>query len=98
MERTRVRLQLEFPDSMLGLIQDLMSVTGIRTQNEFFDSALALFKWAVDERRAGRQIASLDRARWLHREIHIPALDSVITTARTVEGTVTEKVAEQLSQ
>ena len=95
MERTHVSLHLELPDTTVGLIEELMAVTGVRSQKEFFHNALTLFKWAIDERRAGRQIASLDRARWLHREIHIPALDSVLVTAISPRGTGAEGGGER---
>jgi hypothetical protein len=45
------------------------------TKKDFFNNALTLFKWAIEERRAGRQIASLDGE--LYRELRMPALDSV---------------------
>jgi hypothetical protein len=75
MERTMVRLQLEFPESRVKAIEELMSLTGILTKKDFFNNALTLFKWAIEERRAGRQIASLDGG--LYRELRMPALDSV---------------------
>src|SRR5208282_347078 len=87
MERTMVRLQLEFPDTMVKVIEDLMSLTGLRTKKELFNNALTLFKWAIEERRAGRQIASLDGARGLYRELHMPALDSAGVTASSAAVT-----------
>ena len=71
-----VRLQLEFPDGMVKVIEDLMSVAGLRTKKEFFNNAMTLFKWAIEERRSGRQIASVDGNCGVYRELRMPALDS----------------------
>jgi hypothetical protein len=87
MARTTVRLQLEFPDRIVKVVEDLMSLAGLRTKKEFFNNALTLFKWAIEERRAGRQIASLDGAQGLYRELHMPALDSAAPTVSSAAVT-----------
>lgn len=76
-----VRLQLEFEETKVKRIEHLMTLTGIRTKKEFFNNAITLFKWAIDERCLGRQIASVDENRQVYRELRMPALDEVVATS-----------------
>ena len=77
MEHHTVRFQLEFTNGTDDRVKDLMLLTGLRSKTELFNNALTLFNWAIEERRAGRQIASFDRRNGIHNELHLPALDSI---------------------
>src|SRR5207249_1335495 len=56
------RIQFEINDTQHKMLDDLMKVTGISTKTEFLNNAFTLLEWAIEERRAGRIIASVDLA------------------------------------
>lgn len=76
------RVQLELSESRLAELKALMEVCGLSTQKELFNSALTLFEWAVNERRAGRNIASLDESTMSYKELAMPALQGVRPTQK----------------
>jgi hypothetical protein len=65
---------LEFPDDYKQIVTELMEKTGLRTQKDVFENALALFSWGVREVSRGRVIASLDEKSQTYAQIHMPAL------------------------
>ncbi len=81
-----VRLQLEMDESRLKVIEKLMQLTDLHTKKEFINNALTLFKWAIEERQHGRQIASVDAAGQAYRELRMPALDTVEAAAGASHG------------
>lgn len=72
-----VRIQLELPEEQVEALDLLSEQLGIRTRKELFNNALTLLEWAVQERKAGRFIASVDEDQTRLREILLPVLQSV---------------------
>jgi metal-responsive CopG/Arc/MetJ family transcriptional regulator len=72
-----VRIQLELPEEQVEALDQLSEQLGIRTRKELFNNALTLLEWAVQERKAGRFIASVDEDQTRLREILLPVLQSV---------------------
>ena len=72
-----VRIQLELPEEQLAEVEKLMDALNLRTKKDLFNNALTLLEWAVNERKAGRAIASVDDAKGRLREIVMPALAAV---------------------
>lgn len=72
-----VRVQLELPEEQVEALDQLSEQLGIRTRKELFNNALTLLEWAVQERKAGRFIASVDEDQTRLREILLPVLQSV---------------------
>ena len=85
-EHHTVRFQLEFTNGTDDRIKDLMLITGLRSKTEIFNNALTLFNWAIEERRAGRQIASFDRWHGIRSELHLPALDSILASDASLDN------------
>jgi len=81
MEEKKVRLQLEVSERRLAELQALMEVCDISKQKDLFNAALTLFEWAVEERRRGRTIASIDEASMKYKELAMPALSAVHAAA-----------------
>ena len=71
------RLQIDVTDQKLKAIDSLMEVCGFTTKKDLFNNALTLFQWAVEERRLGHEIASIDKASNNYRELRMPALNDV---------------------
>jgi hypothetical protein len=75
------RFNLEFPDDYKEIVAELMTKTGLRTQKDVFENALALFSWAVRETARKRVIASLDEDEKTYAQIHMPPLMKVASDA-----------------
>ncbi len=71
------RIQLELPEEQVAALDHLSEELGIRTRKELFNNALTLLEWAVQERKAGRFIASVDEDQTRLREILLPVLQAV---------------------
>lgn len=66
------RVQFILTEQGLQDFDRLMSVVRARTRKEVFNSAMALFEWAVRERLQGRAIASINEDTQKYREINMP--------------------------
>lgn len=77
-----VRIQFEFPEDKLEELEQLMLETDLRTRKDLFNNALTLFQWAVEERRRGRIIASIDEDDLRYKELVLPALSAVRQTPK----------------
>jgi metal-responsive CopG/Arc/MetJ family transcriptional regulator len=72
-----LRIQLELPEEQVAALDRLSEDLGIRTRKELFNNALTLLDWAVQERKAGRFIASVDDDQTRLREILLPVLQAI---------------------
>ena len=75
-----MRLNIEISEKKMRHLEDIMQHTGIETKKELFNTAIALFKWAVIERSKGNVIASLDEETGDYKELLIPALENLRPT------------------
>jgi hypothetical protein len=82
------RLQFLTNDQTLQNLDALVESTGLKTRTQVLLTALALFDWAVRERKAGRIIASMDERSQKYKEIELPGLPPV--------GSVDEVKAQEL--
>lgn len=72
-----VRLQFDIRRAQLGLIEMLVDICGLSSKKELFNNSLALMKWAVEETRKGRRIASYNEATDELELVALPALSMV---------------------
>ena len=72
-----MRIQYEVSKKQLEAIKALVDITGVKTRTELLNNALALLEWAVNEKKSGRAIASLDETDKVRRELVMPALSSL---------------------
>lgn len=89
-----MRIQLDFDEVGIKLIDDLKTQTGIRTHKDLFNNALTILSWAVHQRRNGRIIASLDEENENYRELQMPVLSSAAASgeqARIMESVARER-------
>jgi hypothetical protein len=80
------RFNIEFTDEHVKLVGELMEKTGLRTQKDLFENAVALFSWAVKEVARGRMIASVDEENKAYAELHMPALMRVTSNPSPPRG------------
>ncbi len=71
------RIQFELDEKRSEDLEKLMEEAGTATRKEFFNYALSLLKWALEERRNGRKIASIDTENGRIKELEMPIFDSV---------------------
>jgi hypothetical protein len=69
------RIQIELPEDRVRELETLMEQTGTNTKKDLLNNALTLFEWAVNERRAGRIIASVDEHEKRYKEVVMPTLE-----------------------
>jgi hypothetical protein len=72
-----MRVQFEFAEDKVKELDMLAKRLGFTTRVQLFNSALALFEWAVREREAGRIIASIDEVKQTYKEVDMPGLPVV---------------------
>lgn len=82
-----VRIQFELPEEKVKELEELMRVAGITTRKDLFNNALTLLEWAVQERKAGRSIASVDEHNKRYKELVMPALMAVAPTKENDSNT-----------
>jgi hypothetical protein len=71
------RLQIELNRDKAKELDALMKEVKASTKKEYVNAALTLLKWAIEQRRAGRIIASVDEREDAYRELLMPLLSEV---------------------
>jgi hypothetical protein len=74
------RLQIDITETQEKDLDQLMNELkefGIVTKKDLFNNSLALFEWAVRERKRARIIASIDESAERFHEVHLPVLDRI---------------------
>lgn len=86
-----MRIQLDLDEYGMTIIKRLMDSTGSNTYKELFNNAVTLLDWAVNQRRSGRRVASVDETRKEYRELQMPALErsAAQNTAQTTAASAT---------
>jgi len=76
------RIQLELPQEKVDKLETLMKESGIKTKKELLNNALTFLEWAINERREGKIIASVDEQEKTLKELIMPVFASVKTGDR----------------
>lgn len=88
-----VRLQFDVKRAHLNIIESLVDACGLSSKKDLFSNAMALMKWAVQETKKGRRIASYDPERDEIEVVALPALDMIEQPADRVWRTDDDKKA-----
>jgi len=72
-----MRIQYELTKEQERILEKLKAETGIKRMTEFLNNALTLFEWAINERKSGNIIGSVDRKEKRFRQVILPALSAV---------------------
>lgn len=75
-----MRIQYELTKDRDEALKKLMGESGIRTKRELLNNALTLFEWAINERKTGCMIASVNEKEGKFKEVIMPALTTVSST------------------
>ena len=78
MEHTmgKARIQFETDSERVEEMENMMEVCGIATRRDLFNNTLTLWEWAVQEIRAGRHVASVDKIEKEIEYLRMPALEA----------------------
>ena len=85
------RFQVEMTDDQVRLLETLIKDASLSGKRDLFNTALALFHWAVQRSKEGRAIASVAPDGKSLRELEIPALLALREAARVKEKTTAEE-------
>jgi hypothetical protein len=82
-ERTNdtVRVQLDLPADKVQELEVLMEQAKISTKKDLINNALTLLEWAINERKTGRVIASINEKTMSYKELVMPVLSAVAPKA-----------------
>jgi hypothetical protein len=67
-----MRVQLDMPEEKVQEIERIMAESGVKTKKEFFNLAMSLLKWAIQEKKDGKIIASVDEKEDKYKELMLP--------------------------
>jgi hypothetical protein len=70
-----VRIQFDVRRAQLSIIDQLVEECGLSSKKELFNNSMALMKWAVQETKKGRRIASYGVENDDIEMVALPALD-----------------------
>jgi hypothetical protein len=73
------RIQFEVSENRRDKIDELQAKLKLSTRKALFNNALALLRWAVEQKENGRKIASLSEEENSYMELVMPALEDVET-------------------
>ena len=71
------RVQITLRQDKVQEMERLMEEAGVATKKDYLNNALLLLKWAIQERRRGRVIASVDENDDRYQPLMMPVLDNV---------------------
>jgi metal-responsive CopG/Arc/MetJ family transcriptional regulator len=80
-----VRIQFEIPEEKVREIERWMAEGGVKTRRDFFNNAISLLIWAMQERKKGRIIASVDENEKKYKEVLMPILENISRSKAEVD-------------
>jgi len=72
------KITFELPEEKLRELEALMSECGVRTKKDLLNNALTLLEWAINEKKTGSAIASIDEKEKKYKEITMPIFSHVV--------------------
>ena len=72
-----MRLNVEMPEERVKDLKELQAETGSETLKELINNAFSMLEWAVNEVKAGNEIAAVDENERVRRIIVTPLLARV---------------------
>jgi len=78
------RIQFELSEDRVKELEGMMQQAGIVTRRDLFNNALTLFEWVINEKKAGRIVASIDEANHRYKELVMPSLESAVSSKKSL--------------
>ena len=75
-----VRIQFDMPKDKVEKLENLMEKCGVKTRRDFFNNAITILEWAIQERSEGYDIASMNKATNSYRELRMPILSHIASS------------------
>lgn len=72
-----MRLNFEFSEQRVGDIRKLLKETDTETMKDLVNNAFTILEWAVDETKAGNEIAAINEDEKVYRVLVTPILQRV---------------------
>jgi len=90
-----VRVQLDFPEEKVAELDTLMQEADITTRKDLFNNALTLLAWALNERKKGNIVVSLNEEHGTYKELVMPILSTAHkkAEAKAARAVVQERAA-----
>jgi hypothetical protein len=77
-----MRLNFEFSEQRVGDLKRLLDETDTDTMKDLVNNAFTILEWAVDETKAGNEIAAVNQNQEVYRVLITPILQNVTRTMR----------------
>ena len=77
-----MRMNFEFSEQRVGDLKKLLDETGTETMKELVNNAFTILEWAVDETKAGNEIAAVNEGEEVYRVLVMPVLQRVAELQR----------------
>ncbi len=82
-----MRLNFEFSEQRVGDLKRLIDETGTDTMKDLVNNAFTILEWAVDETKAGNEIAAVNESEQVYRVLITPILQRLAKTQRASSAT-----------
>ena len=82
-----MRLNFEFSEQRVGDLKKLLDETGTDTMKDLVNNAFTILEWAVDETKAGNEIAAVNESEQVYRVLITPILRRLARTQRASSAT-----------
>jgi len=77
-----MRMNFEFSEQRVGDLKKLLNETGTETMKDLVNNAFTILEWAVDETKAGNEIAAVNEGEEVYRVLVMPVLQRVAKLQR----------------
>jgi hypothetical protein len=91
---SKTRVQFDMKDSKLTRLEELMNEAGIETRKDYFNNALSMFEWAIEELKKGRVIGTIDPQTGAYNQLVMPILSGIRRTVTPPPPVAVESAPE----
>jgi len=79
-----MRMNFEFSEQRVGDLKKLLNETRTETMKDLVNNAFTILEWAVDETKAGNEIAAVNEGEEVYRVLITPALQRVSKVSKAM--------------
>lgn len=79
-----MRINLEFSEERVGDLKKLLEETDTSSMKDLVNNAFTVLEWAVEETKAGNEIAAVNEKEQVYRVLAMPILRRVRNSERKV--------------
>ena len=90
-----MRLNFEFSEQRVGDLKKLVEETGTDSMKDLVNNAFTILEWAVDETKAGNEIAAVNGREEVYRVLIAPILQRVAKASKAQAVAAHSTAAQQ---